>query len=189
MAVSPDVLLSAFNPPPIAVDPGAEARIGWLATASGNALLVALAGAPVVVVVDLDLANDEVAIGGPDAAGVRRLFRGVNNADGAGTNTLEVTDAGSTGLVGRVAITPAGIMGAIAARDLRKTLILQNTGIRPIDVFLTAAAPGAFGTGFLIPVPPGGQLDPLPLNYRGAIGAIVPAGANGELTFAEVIGG
>ena len=188
MAVSPDVILNAFNPPPFAIDPGAEARIGWLATASGNALLTAIAGAPIVVAVNLDLADDEVATGGPDAAGARRLFRGVNNADAAATNTLEVTDAGSTGAQGRVAITAAGITGAIAARDLRKQLILQNTGVRPIDLFLTAAAPGAFGTGFLLPVPPGGQFDPLPLNYRGAIGAIVPAGAAGQLTFAEVIG-
>jgi len=162
--------------------------IGWALTATGPALLVSLAGAPIVVAVNLDLADDEVAIGGPDSAGTRRLFRGVNNADGAGTNTVEVTDAGATGLVGRVAITSAGITGAIAARDLRKRLILQNTGMRPIDLFLTAAAPGAFGTGFLLPVPPGGSLDPLPLNYRGAIGAIVPAGADGQLAFAEVIG-
>lgn len=184
---TPTALVAGYNPIPIAANP-IEARIGFLGTALGNALLVAIAGVPVALIVDLDLADDEVAIGGPDAAGTRRLYRGVNSADGAGTNTLEVTDAGATGLVGRVAITAAGITGAIAARDLRKRLVLQNTGTRPIDIFLTAAAPGAFGTGFLLPVPPGGALDPVSLNYRGAIGAIVPAGANGELAFAEVIG-
>ena len=93
--------------------------------------------------------------------------------------------AGVTGAVGRVVITVAGITGAIAANAARRELILENTRNEAIDIFLTAAAPGAFGTGFQIAV--GGE--PVRLKYQGAIGAIVSgvAIAPGQLAFAEVL--
>lgn len=72
--------VTAVNEPPFAVGPiGDVSRIGFLLTASGPALNVALVGAPIVVIVDLDLADDEVAIGGPDAGGTRRLGLWINN--------------------------------------------------------------------------------------------------------------
>jgi hypothetical protein len=69
------------NPPAIAPPIGAEGIIGFDVTALGNAMLVSISGAPIVVNVNLDLADDEVAIGGPDSGGTRRLFQG--RVDGA----------------------------------------------------------------------------------------------------------
>lgn len=76
------VLVRAVNSAIISPPVGEEASIGWEATASGPALLVSVVGAgPIVIAVDLDLADDEVAIGGPDSGGTRRLFQG--RVDGA----------------------------------------------------------------------------------------------------------
>jgi hypothetical protein len=75
MALDPRLLVTATNQPPVVPSPE-TAEIGFLSTASGPALLVALTGAPIVVAVNLDLADDEVAIGGPDSGGTRRLFQG-----------------------------------------------------------------------------------------------------------------
>jgi len=74
------------NPATLVPPIGEQGVIGFTATALGNALLCAISGAPVVVVVDLDLADDEVAIGGPDSGGTRRLFQG--RVDGA-NNIIE----------------------------------------------------------------------------------------------------
>lgn len=66
----------------IANDPpnGSEATIGFEITAAGPALFVSIQGVgPIVIAVNLDLADDEVAIGGPDGAGVRRLGLWVHN--------------------------------------------------------------------------------------------------------------
>lgn len=80
-------IIQAFNPPPFGAGEGEVEAIGFVATGSGFALLTSVVGAPVVVIVDLDLADDEVAIGGPDSADVRRLFRGRD--DGGGRNVQE----------------------------------------------------------------------------------------------------
>lgn len=69
------------NPALIAPPIGVEGVIGFDVTALGNALLVSISGAPIVVNVNLDLADDEVAVGGPDSAGTRRLWQG--RVDGA----------------------------------------------------------------------------------------------------------
>lgn len=178
-------ILTAYNPPAFSVDPAGDVdAIGFDITASGNALLVSLVGAPVVVAVNLDLADDEVAIGGPQAGNInRQLFRGVDNTDG--TSTLEVDGAGATGAQGVVAIGPApGVTGAVAANARRRELILFNSRAANIDIFLTAGAPGAFGTGY--PLVVGSQ--PLRLQYKGAIGAVVAGGMVGQLAFIEVIG-
>ena len=67
-------IVQAFNPPGLSVAPDGDiATIGFAITATGNALLVSIAGAPIIINVNLDLADDEVAIGGPDAGGTRRL--------------------------------------------------------------------------------------------------------------------
>ena len=80
-------ILQAFNPFPLSVNPAGDVEaIGFAVTAFGNALLTSIVGAPIVLVVDLDLANDEVAIGGPDSADVRQLFQG--RADGT-KNVIE----------------------------------------------------------------------------------------------------
>lgn len=174
-------VLQALNGPGFG-GPAVE-RIGWALTASGPALLVSLVGAPIVVAVNLDLADDEVAIGGPDAGGTRRLFRGVNNGDG--TNQLETKPtAGATGGQGQVLITAAST-AILAASAARRGFFVSNTGTRDVDLFLGTPA-GAFGTGFRLPV----QTDPQPIYipYRGAITAIRgAAGLDGTLTFAEVL--
>ena len=75
-------ILMAHNPPPFSVDPAGDIEtIGFLLTASGNALLVALVGAPIVMAVNLDCADDEVQTCSEDSAGVRRENQG--RADGA----------------------------------------------------------------------------------------------------------
>ncbi|MDP3910547.1 MAG: hypothetical protein Q8Q14_09140 [Gemmatimonadales bacterium] len=75
-------ILMAHNPPPFSVDPAGDIEtIGFLLTASGNALLVALVGAPIVVSVNLDCADDEVQTCSEDSAGTRRENQG--RADGA----------------------------------------------------------------------------------------------------------
>lgn len=63
------------NPVPFPGSPDAQ-PIGFIVTGTGNALQVAITGAPIVIDVNLDLADDEVAIGGPDSGGTRRLFQG-----------------------------------------------------------------------------------------------------------------
>jgi hypothetical protein len=72
--------VTAINVPPFSVSPvGDVARIGYQVTGFGPALNVALVGAPVVVNVNLDLIDDEVAIGGPTAGappGTRALYQG-----------------------------------------------------------------------------------------------------------------
>ncbi len=180
-----EAFVLAFNPPPIAADPGVAARIGWAATALGNALLVTIAGVgPIVVAVNLDLADDEVAIGGPDAGGTRRLFRGIDNGDG--TNQLETKPtAGSTGSVGQVAVTAADT-AVVAASATRREILLWNIGSRDVDVFLAGAA-GAFGAGARIPTPVAGAPVVFRFAYRGAVRAIRgAAGIDGTLCFAEV---
>ncbi len=173
-----------FNPSPPGVAPGEQALIGWQLTGLGNAMLVSLAGAPVVVAVNLDLADDEVAIGGPDLAGTRRLFRGIDNGDG--TNQLETKPtAGATGVVGQVAVTAADT-AVVAANASRREFLVWNLGMRDIDIFLAGAA-GAFGTGARIPSPVGGAPVVFKFAYRGAVRAIRGGGgANGTLSFAEV---
>jgi len=186
MPTPQESLVVCFNPAPFSPAPGAEARIGWIATASGNAMLVALVGAPIVVAVNLDLADDEVAIGGPDSAGVRRLFRGRDNGDG--TNAIEnVPQASPAGTSGQVLIASAvGGTLIVAANTARRLLIVWNVGSRPVDVFLAAAA-GAVGTGAEIPVAAGAGMEPLVLPYRGALSGIRPGGgANGRIAFVEV---
>lgn len=69
---NPSFVLNGFNPATITPPTGEIGQIGFRAVAGENALLVYLAGG-IVLAVDLDLADDEVAIGGPDAAGDRRL--------------------------------------------------------------------------------------------------------------------
>ena len=80
-------IIQAHNPAGLSVNPAGDIEaVGFAVTALGNALLVSLAGAPVVVNVNLDLTDDEVAIGGPDDGGARRLFQG--RVEGA-NNVLE----------------------------------------------------------------------------------------------------
>src|SRR3990172_149454 len=82
-----EIIVRAVNSAAISPPSGAEAEIGWTATALGPALLVAVAGlGPIVVAVDLNLVDDEVAVGGPDSGGTRRLFQG--RVEGA-NNVLE----------------------------------------------------------------------------------------------------
>jgi len=64
-------LIRAQNDPPAGGPVSATALIGFEVTAAGPALLVSMSGATITV--DLDLADDEVAVGGPDAGGTRRL--------------------------------------------------------------------------------------------------------------------
>jgi hypothetical protein len=106
MPTPQESLVVCFNPVPFAAAPGAEAMIGWLATASGNAMLVAIAGAPIVISINLDLADDEVAIGGPDSAGVRRLFQG--RVDGANNiqESVPVLTGAQTLTLGKAEDTP-----------------------------------------------------------------------------------
>jgi hypothetical protein len=125
MPENPSSFILGLNVPP-AVPPGAEAQatIGFDSTASGPALLVSIVGAPIVVNVNLDLADDEVAIGGPDAGATRRLFLGV--FDGASNNILAVTTVagnpvvvsdggGSVTVDGTVAVGPTVTPGTGAA--------------------------------------------------------------------------
>jgi hypothetical protein len=172
-----------FNPSPPGIAPGEQALIGWQATALGNAILVSLAGVPVVLAVNLDLADDEVAIGGPDAAGTRRLFRGRNNGDG--TNTIEaVVQPATTGNVGQVAITAADT-AVVAASATRRAILVWNIGTRDVDIFLAAVA-GAFGVGARLPTPVAGAPVVFRFAYNGAVRAIRgAAGVNGRLSFAE----
>lgn len=158
-------------------------RIGWAMTASGPALLVSLVGAPIVVAVNLDLADDEVAIGGPDSAAARRLFRGRNNGDG--TNSIEtVAQPGTTGTQGRVLVTDAGAL-LIAANAARRYLLVAVVGANPVDLFLAAAA-GAFGTGAVLVAPAAGTQNFVRLEYNGAVSAITAAGLSSRMTFIEV---
>jgi hypothetical protein len=85
---------------------GLPLRVATVPTALGPALVVN-ASFTGTIEVNLDLANDEVAIGGPDAVGTRRLFRGVDNGDG--TNTMEVSASGT------VAVGPTVTPGTGAA--------------------------------------------------------------------------
>jgi len=174
MATSEDAgITQALNGPAFG-GPAVE-RIGWAMTASGPALLVALAGAPIVINVNLDLADDEVAIGGPDSGGNRRLFRGRDNGDG--TNAIETVDQpGATGSVGRVTPTPAGNDAIIAADTTRREIQLTNTGTKDIEIYLAATA-GGVGTGFTLPVPGAGNFRPLVLRYNGPISTRTIAGA------------
>lgn len=164
---NPSFVLNAFNPAAITPPTGAIGQIGFRTVAGENALLVFLAGGAVLAV-DLDLADDEVAIGGPDSAGDRRLFRGRDNGDG--TNTIESVEApGSTGSTGTTALTPAGTDNAVVAADTtRRELQLFNVGNRDLEIYLAAAA-GAAGAGFVLPVSAAGNFQPLKLKYTGAI--------------------
>jgi hypothetical protein len=140
------VIVSGFNPAPA---PGAEARIGWAVTASGNALLVSVAGAPIVINVNLDLADDEVAIGGPDVGGTRRLAQFLEDT-GTGQNVLEVVPRQSGAPAhSRVNVTQAEttLVAAAAAGILTRTVILRNIGDstgNEVDLITTG---GAFGDG------------------------------------------
>lgn len=178
-------ILAAFNPFPIAAAPqGTEAIIGFAATALGNALLVSLAGAPVVVAVNLDLADDEVAIGGPNVAGVRQLFRGIDNGDG--TNQLETKPtAGATGAQGQVSVTAAGVT-ILAASATAREVLFWNSGTRDVDIFFSAL--GAFGAGARLPSAPAGAIVPIRVAYRGAITAIRSGvgAVNGIVSFVTV---
>ena len=158
-------------------------RIGWAMTASGPALLVSIVGAPIVIAVNLDLADDEVAIGGPDAAGTRRLFRGRTNGDG--TNSIEtVAQPGTTGTQGNVAVNDAGVT-VIAANAARRYLLVWNTGANTVNFFMAAAA-GAFGAGMTVVAPAAGTISPIRLEYNGAVTAITSAGLTSRVSFAEV---
>jgi hypothetical protein len=120
-----EVIPVGVNLPPVVPSP-VTAQIGFLATASGPAMLVAITGAPVVVAVDLDLADDEVAIGGPTAAappGTRALFRGQDNGDGTNTQETMPRLVGPQALaLGKAEDTPAadgdaGVPAYLVRRD------------------------------------------------------------------------
>lgn len=155
-------------------------RIAAVNTAAGPALNVNIGGA--VISVNLDLADDEVAVGGPDAAGDRRLFRGRDNGDG--TNTIEtVTQPGTSGTQGQTAVTDAGVT-VLAANTARRYVLIWNVGADPVDLFLGAA--GAFGAGVRLVAPFGGTQWPLRLEYTGRIDAITNTGLTSTVTFVEV---
>jgi hypothetical protein len=159
----PGALVRAVNTAAISPPSGLEADIGWAATALGNALLVSLAGAPVVVAVNLDLADDEVATGGPDLAGTRRLFQGFLAPDSGGANNLLETLArrASSVLQSQVVIVATPGATVISAANLsRLAIIVRNiegvagdrvfvgtTGVTiangmPLDMGTTAARAG-----------------------------------------------
>lgn len=111
------------NKPPVVLVETVD-DIGYLSTAFGPALLVAIAGAPITLTVNLDLADDEVAIGGPDAAGVRQLFQG--RADGANNvlETVPVLVGSQTLALGKAEDTPhvSGDVGVFLLAILRTVL-------------------------------------------------------------------
>jgi len=63
-----------------------ELNVAVIPTAQGNALVTSAVFTGTLEV-NLDLGNDEVAIGGPDSTDTRRLFRGRD--DGGGRNVIE----------------------------------------------------------------------------------------------------
>lgn len=111
------------NKPPVVLTEAVE-DIGFLSTAFGPALLVAIAGAPITLTVNLDLADDEVAIGGPDSAGVRRLFQG--RVDGANNiiETAPVLAGSQTLALGKAEDTPhaSGDVGVFMLAVLNSVL-------------------------------------------------------------------
>jgi hypothetical protein len=122
-----DSLVTCLNAFPV-VPANETASIGFVATAAGPAMLVAITGAPVVVVVDLELADDEVAVGGPilgggGPAGTRLLFRGRDNGDVTATQEVVPTLVGAQALaLGKVEDTPAadadvGVPAYLVRRD------------------------------------------------------------------------
>lgn len=111
MPLTEDFVLG-FNPS--AFGGPATGRIGFEATGSGNALLVSLASGSVTLNVNLDLSDDEVAIGGPDAGGTRRLG-------------LWVHDPGSN--LHRLAIAPGSVQFVRSVATVNFTAVLnQNEG-------------------------------------------------------------
>lgn len=158
-------LVLGSNAPPFAPPPGATAEIGWTATGLGPALLVALAGVPIVVSINLDLADDEVAIGGPDAGGTRRLFEGRDA--GTGFNIIETVPVliGAQALALGKAEDTAHVDGdvgveALAVRlDTPATLAGTNGDYGPLQLdsagnLRVAAVPGRLlGTSVAGPTP------------------------------------
>jgi hypothetical protein len=123
------------NKPPVVLTEAVE-DIGFLSTAFGPALLVAIAGAPITLTVNLDLADDEVAIGGPDSAGVRRLFQG--RVDGANNivETVPVLAGSQTLALGKAEDTPhvsgdVGVPTWLVRKDTPGTLADTNGDYAP----------------------------------------------------------
>jgi hypothetical protein len=172
--------VTAINVPPFSISPvGDVARIGYQVTGFGPALNVALVGAPVVVNVNLDLIDDEVAIGGPDVGGTRRLFQGLEDT-GTGQNVLEVVPRQAAAPThSRVNVTAVNnpIVAAAAAGVLRRTIIIRNIGDSTgVEVDLVDAG-DAFGTGQ--PLQPGSAVgrygDSVTLETLGEVRGITAA--------------
>lgn len=113
-----------FNAFPIAPGvQGEEAVIGFETTALGPAMLVSLSGAPIVVAVNLDLADDEVAVGGPilgggGPGGTRQLFRGRDLGDSTSAQEVVPVLADAQALSGLKAEDTAFADGDVGAMAL-----------------------------------------------------------------------